>query len=246
MRIPGGIENFAYISSDYRKKFNMELDYNGAYRNDHSLRSYGFSLWMRYQPFKSFSFSLSPGYNINRNALQYVTDISTNNNTEYITKYILGYIDQATASLTARLNYSITPNLSIQYYGQPFVSKGLYKQFKLVTDPGASGYEHRFHQFSAAEISFNVTDQIYQVDENRDGSPDYSFDNPDYDFLQFNSNLVVRWEYKPGSTIFLVWTQARTGSQLLDSQAFGHLTNNLFQVYPTNVFLLKFSYRFFR
>ena len=147
-----------------------------------------------------------------------------------------------------RLNYSIRPNLSIQYYGQPFASKGEYSNFKSVTNSNAENYNDRFHQFSNEEISFNTANDEYEVDETGNGQTDYTIYNPDFNFVQFRSNMVVRWEYIPGSTIFLVWTQGRTGGLETGpgNNEFRDLAKGLFDVKPHNIFLLKFTYRFVR
>ena len=90
-----------------------------------------------------------------------------------------------------------------------------------------------------------MNDEEYLVDENRDGATDYTFGNPDFNFVQFRSNMVLRWEYIPGSTFFLVWTQNRNANPALDSDnSFGGLYGNLFDSKPHNIFLMKFTYRF--
>ena len=239
--LPGGTESFGYISSDYRKKFNMELDYNGSSGNNGYLNSQSLGLWMRYQPFKSLNFSLNPNFSINKNTLQYVTIIENNS-----PKYIVSEINQSTSSLTVRIDFCLAPNLTLQYYGQPFVAKGVYSAYKQITDSRATEYRNRFHQLTKNELSFDKINNTYNVDENADGQTDYSFSNPDFDFLQFRSNMVIRWEYKPGSTLFLVWTQSRSDTRLLNDHSFNSLSQNLFDIYPDDVFLIKFSYRFIR
>ena len=102
-------------------------------------------------------------------------------------------LEKSTYSMQIRLNYSIRPNLSIQYYGQPFASRGEYSNFKRITDARANRYENRFHQFTANEISYNADIEEYEVDENGDGINDYNVYNPDFNFVQFRSNMVVRW-----------------------------------------------------
>ena len=84
------------------------------------------------------------------------------------------------------------------------------------------------------------------MDENQDGETDYSFDKPDFNFVQFRSNLVIRWEYKAGSEIFLVWSQGNSpdSSADLDTPLGESLVNNLFDNQATNIFLVKFTYRF--
>jgi hypothetical protein len=86
----------------------------------------------------------------------------------------------------------------------------------------------------------------YLIDEQADGITDYTIPDPDFGFRQFRSNLVARWEYSPGSTVYVVWTQDRTG--YADSGSFSPAQNlgALFRVVPRNVFLVKLSRRFAR
>jgi hypothetical protein len=84
------------------------------------------------------------------------------------------------------------------------------------------------------------------VDENNDGTTDYSFERPDFNFVQFRSNLVVRWEYKPGSELYLVWSQGNTPDDFsdLDTPVFNSLFDNAFSGRARNIFLVKWTYRF--
>lgn len=82
------------------------------------------------------------------------------------------------------------------------------------------------------------------LDEDHDGINDYSFGNPNFNFRQFRSNPVVRWEYSPGSTVYLVWSQGRTSSATNGIYALGNDIKALFEKVPHNIFLLKFSYWF--
>jgi hypothetical protein len=153
----------------------------------------------------------------------------------------MGQIDQKTMGITFRLNYSLTPNLSIQYYGQPFISAGKYKDFKRVTNPRADNFNGRFHTFTGNEVSLDTDENEYNFDENLDGTSDYTIENPNFNFRQFRSNMVVRWEYIPGSTLFLVWAQERTGFSDRGDFSVRKDFDALFNVYPTNVFLVKFN-----
>ena len=139
------------------------------------------------------------------------------NRTQYVSqldfgvdkRYVLGEIDQQTWSTSLRLDYSINSNLTIQYYGQPFISRGTYTNFNCVTNATAENLNDRVSWYQPDQIS--STGSEYLVDENRDNTVDYSFGNPDFSFVQFRSNLVLRWEYIPGSEIYLVWSQGVTG-----------------------------------
>ena len=131
-----------------------------------------------------------------------------------------------------------------EYYGQPFVSAGKYSDYKKITQPDAGQFNNRFHVFTPDEINFNSENNSFIINENGIGSTPYSIANPDYNFRQFRSNLVVRWEYLPGSTLYLVWSQGRTGSASNGLFSYGNDMKDLFKITPRNVFLIKFSYWF--
>jgi len=145
-------------------------------------------------------------------------------------------------SMTFRLNYSITPDITLQYYGQPFVFRAKYKDFKYITNPLAKNLYDRFNNYDANQVQFENDE--YFIDENRDDVNDYSFGKPDFTFLQFRSNLVARWEYVPGSEVFLVWSQGNTNDGDPEKELFPSLTDDLFSRKPRNIFLVKFTYRF--
>jgi len=98
--------------------------------------------------------------------------------------------------------------------------------------------------YNSTQIS--LTDEVYNIDENLDGNIDYTFNKPDFSFVQLRTNLVARWEYIPGSELFFVW--ARGGSTYNDpSTSLGRslrdqVTNNKLE----DTFLIKATYRFVR
>jgi hypothetical protein len=153
-------------------------------------------------------------------------------------------INQKTVGITIRMNLSITPDLSIQFYGQPFISAGKYSDFKGVTNPRAGLFDDRFYLLQGSEIGYDAAANEYLINEIRDGASGYRIANPNFNFLQFQANLVVRWEYKPGSAIYVVWSQGRTGSEESGDFALSHDMRQLFTVQPHDVFLVKFTHRF--
>ena len=101
----------------------------------------------------------------------------------------------------------------------------------------------RYRPYGPDEIT--LVEDVYQVDENLDGQPDFTFGNPDFSFVQFRSNLVVRWEYIPGSELFLVWSQDITTSGDPSLDLLPNLESNIFgNGLASNIFLLKATYRF--
>ena len=134
------------------------------------------------------------------------------------THYPVAHLDQKTLSFTGRVDYTVTPELTLQIYAQPFVSKGTYSNPRELANPRAAAYDDRFKAYTGTlDSGFNVK--------------------------QFNSNVVLRWEYRPGSTLFVVWTQGRgdflgmTGTRSLAGDF-----RDLFDLHPNNTFLVKASY----
>jgi len=158
-------------------------------------------------------------------------------------RYVLGRIDQDTWSFTIRVDLSLTPELTLQYYGSPFVGTGRYTSFKRATDTLAEANADRYQLYGADEIAYRSSDNSYQVTE-AGGGPSYSFGNPDFSFRQFRSNLVARWEWRPGSSLYVVWSQGRTNALPTWEPSFGSNWSALWGARPDNVFLVKLSYWF--
>jgi hypothetical protein len=237
---PAGSNLWGEISTDSRKKAVFELEYS-RYRNDHAETcSRHIELGMELRLLPALTISVAPSWNEQVSNLQYVETVETTAGP----RYIMGRIDQKNLAAIMRLNYSITPELSVQYYGQPFIATGGYSQFKKITEPRAARYEERYHLFDAEEIGYDAEEEHYRVNEKAGGADEYRFDKPDFNFRQFRSNLVVRWEYRAGSTLYFVWSQGRTG--VVDQGTFNyrHDTRALFAIYPENIFLVKCNYWF--
>ena len=111
-----------------------------------------------------------------------------------------------------------------------------------MTNPVAERLTERFQLYDSNQINLSGND--FQVDENRDGTMDYSFSNPDFSYVQFNSNLVLRWEYIPGSELFLVWSQGVKSSVSSSDGLFEGFETGILDERPQNIFLLKATYRF--
>ncbi|HSQ28921.1 MAG TPA: DUF5916 domain-containing protein [Gemmatimonadaceae bacterium] len=137
--------------------------------------------------------------------------------------YTFAHLDQTTTSATVRLNYTITPNVSLQAYMQPFVSKGTFSAVRQLSEtPRAADYDARFASYGDSSVT------------NNPGG---------FNFKQFQSNLVFRWEYRPGSTLFVVWNEGRQGSRQGEGTAdFTGDMRDLFRLHPANTFLVKVSY----
>ena len=229
---------FAFGSND-QKRLTGEAQImllGGNEKNSKQMFDCGLSFG--YRPSKSLKITLSPNFNSNNDELQYVTQQDYSNKTDYI----FARIHQKTLSASLRINYIITPNLSIQYWGQPFFASGKYTEFKRITDSRADKYSDRFSLLSNNELAYVNPDEMYRVSDQA-GNQLYTFDQPDFNVKEFLSNMVVRWEYLPGSTIYLVWSQTRNQSVSDGNFNLHNDFKTLFDDKPYNVFLLKMSFR---
>lgn len=239
MRLSPTVSFWNGINTDNRKKMRFSVFQNGTSALDGSQDSYYVEGGLTYQPINALRISAYPNLEINNDKLQYIANLESNGEARYLN----GTIKQHTLGMSLRLNYTINPNLTIQYWGQPFISRGRYSEFKHVSDPLALRFGDRITPYGPGQIS--LADGVYAVDEQQDGAPDFSFGDPDFSFIQFRSNLVLRWEYVPGSELYLVWSQDLTTSGNPADNLLGSLESNIFgQQQPTNIFLIKATYRF--
>lgn len=239
LKRPGGASIWFDLGTDSRKPIRFAVNPYFAWGFGKTVFANGYWFDVTVQPTNAINISLSPFYEKRTRLVQYVTNLEYQGEPRYINSSV----EQKTLSLSARVNYTILPNLTIQYYAQPFISRGQYKDFKHIVQP----IWDDFHDsYVLLDTEYDEAEGIYRVDENGDSVVDYEFRNPDFNFIQFRSNLVARWEYIPGSEIFLVWTQGATNFEDPQIGLLPSLGNNLFSGNFRNIFLLKLTYRFVR
>ena len=186
------------FGTDGRKPLRLNLNVNLNARPESE--SYGFNISPRlsWRPSGRMQMSLGAFYNENVNDRQWVGAVTTDD-----PHYLVSRISQRTVGVTGRMEYAVTPELSLQVYVHPFVAAGEYDDFKEVVDPRAGTYADRF-----AALDTVWEDGSYLADLDGDGTAE-SFRDPDFNAKQFRSNTVLRWEYRPGSTLYAVWSQGR-------------------------------------
>jgi hypothetical protein len=225
------------LATDPSRRLQTAVQGIYAPARDDDSRSASLDASVNLRPSNRLSFSGAVHYQTVLDHLQYAATVSTGTGT----RWLLGRLDQDTWGFTFRANLSVTPDLTAQYYGSPFLSTGRFTEYKFVTDPLAAVTVDRFHQYGPSEIGYDPGANTYQVTESGGGSV-YSFPNPDFSFREFRSNLVVRWDWKPGSALYVVWSQGRTGSVPSWNPSLGSNWDALWRTEPDNVFLVKLSY----
>ncbi|HRP07747.1 MAG TPA: DUF5916 domain-containing protein, partial [Gemmatimonadales bacterium] len=177
---------------------------------------------VRYNVSTRFSTSLSVNYSRNHDDSQWFSNVTDQAG---VLHHTFAELDQRTLGLTWRLNYTFSPNASLQWYANPFISKGSYSRVRELADPRAGSYHDRFQPYTGPEA-----------------------DNPGgFNVKEFRSNAVFRWEYLPGSTLFVVWSQGRSQfAPRMGDPGFSGDLGDLFGQRADDRFLVKVSYWFNR
>ncbi len=170
------------------------------------------------------------------------------NNSQYVMQkliadkreYIVGTIDRKTISTTIRAELFVTPELSFQYYGNPYASVGKYNNFRKVADSKSPEITNRFSPL----IIETVNGERMLVDENLNLIRNLSRDNPDFNFQEFRSNFVFRWEYQTGSTFYFVWTNNRFRQENFYQPSLFESFKGINKVKAENAFMLKLIFWF--
>ncbi len=139
----------------------------------------------------------------------------------HVTHYAFAHLDQTTLAMTTRVNYTVSPTLTFEFYGQPFVTNGTYSSVREVSPtPEAHRYADRYVAFTPPAGS-----------------------STGFKYVQLRTNAVVRWEFRPGSTMFVVWQHGREDSAgQASTQSWLRDYSDLFSLHPNNIFLLKMAY----
>jgi hypothetical protein len=208
---------------------------------DHT-RAYTITPGLALKPAANLFIQLSPGYSFDQNSEQYVKAVEDPTaEAFYGTRYVFGFIETKTLSLTTRVNWTFTPDLTLQLFAQPFIASGDYSSFREYARPRSM--KKRVYGSDMGSIAYDEGTSRYTVDPD-DGGPaeTFSFDNPDFTTSALRGTAVLRWEYRPGSTLFFVWTQERTGLDPVGDFDFGKARRAIFDQRPMNVFQIKATY----
>ncbi|HEX6644768.1 MAG TPA: DUF5916 domain-containing protein [Gemmatimonadales bacterium] len=219
LKVEPGFSPWGGIEGDNRKSIIPSFWVNYS-RNDGGRSTYyNLNPSVRLNVSSRFSTTLSANYSRNKDDSQWFGNFTDGGGTEHFT---FARLDQRTLGVTWRLNYTFTPNASLQLYANPFISKGTYSDVREIADPRADAYEARFQPYADAEVA----------------------DDPGgFNVKEFRSNVVFRWEYRPGSTLFLVWSQGREHfSPVQGTRSFWGDFDELFGQRANDVFLVKVSY----
>jgi len=234
---PPGWESSIYFQSDNRKPWTFNLS---AYQYRASVKEWyrQFNVNLEWKPKPNMSVTMGPSLMLNNGNTQWVdafddpTAVKTNGK-----RYVFGEMKQTEWSANIRLNWTFTPRLSLQLYMQPLLSHGDYENFKELDRPKS----YAFNVYSGDQII--RANGEYEIDPDGSGpAQSFTFDNPDFNYKSLRGNAVLRWEYKPGSTLYLVWTQNRWNDHVEEPYSFRRSAEQLWNTQSDNIIMLKATY----
>ena len=238
---PSGAAIIGDVQTDDRKPLVFNVS---AYYRYHDSGGYNWSVGadVTWKPSANFSLAVGPSYSFRYSQGTWVTSYvdPTMTATAGI-RYIMSDIIQETVPVEIRLNWTFTPRLGLQAYLQPYYAVGDYQAFK----EWARTMTFDFNFFGENGSTIAWADGWITADPDGDGPhPAYTFADPDFNLKSFRGTVVLRWEYRPGSMFYLVWTQTREDNAYPGDFNFGRDFDDVFRAPGQHIFLVKFSYRF--
>jgi len=208
------------VNSDNRKSVTVHFEVRGGQGERESTRTRGGGASINWKPAPKLSLSLSPDYSNQHNGAQFVANITDQGATStFGRRHVFARLKQETFSAGIRLNWTFTPALSLQTYLQPLISSGEYSEFGDLARPRS----YEFTRYAAGALPPGVS-------------------NPDFTFKSIRGNAVLRWEFRPGSAAYFVWTQSREDADPSGEFRFGRSFSTLLDAKADNIFLVKFAF----
>ena len=175
------------------------------------------------------------------------TEADTSASATYDERYVFADLEQTTVSAPTRIDWTFTPRLSLQLFAQPFIAVGNYAAFKELSAPRTRDYAVYGEDVGTIEPIRDTTGAVVGYEVDPDGASSsaarvFAIGKPDFNLRSVRGNAVLRWEYRPGSALFVVWQQQRAGAGPLDGFDFRRDSQGLFRARPTNVLLIKATY----
>lgn len=208
------------INSDDRKSLTFNAGTRGSYGANESNYERGVYVSVDWKPAPNVSLSVSPDYSYEKNGAQFVRNISDPTAvTTFGTRHVFARLIQRTFSAGIRANWTFSPALSLQTYFQPLISSGAYADFGSLARP----LSYEFTRYPAGTRPSGVS-------------------NPDFTFKSIRGNAVLRYEFKPGSAAYFVWTQNRSDSDSIGEFRLRKSFSSLLDSPAENIFLLKVAF----
>jgi hypothetical protein len=225
------------LLTDSRERVTGNLAFNGFVAPANGSRGVWINPAISATPRSNLTLSLGPSFGHVIDDNQFVAEVADSGGGAH---YIMARLEQITTALTVRASYTVSPTLSLQIYAQPFVSTGAFTELKEADAPGAARYEDRYHVYQPGELS--ESGELIEIDRDGVDGADFAVERPDFSFGQIRSTVVGRWEYRPGSTLFFIWSHNRTASSAEGHFGFSEDYGALADERGEHVLLLKLNY----
>ena len=227
----------ANLGSDSRKSYNVNVNFQHSWNEFGGYGDFP-SLSLSFRPSPTLRLRFEPSYSASHALGQSVTAVPDVDATAtYGTRYVFSTLDQRVMSLVTRCDWTMRPRLSLQVYLQPLVVTGHYSQFKEFAAPE----EFRFEIYGQDRGTITRSlSGVYTIDPGNGAT--FRLNDPDFNFRSLLGNAVLRWEYRPGSTLFVVWQQRRTDVVPVGDFDFSRDYSALLDHAPENVFAVKATY----
>ena len=234
-----------FLSTDSRHAFvaNIGLNY---YWDEKGGNNPNIAGGITYRPDPNVSVSFNPSYFRSHNYSQFVNTIADGTATSfYGNRYVMAVLDQPVLGLDTRASVTFTPAMTLEVYVQPFFAAGRYHNFEEYVAPRTKDvavYGRDRGTIGAIHDASGVVTQ-YAIDPDGSGpAAPFTIDNPDFSQRSLRGNAVFRWEYRPGSVLYVAWTQSRVSDAAFGDLNFQRDRSALFATRPDNVFLVKASW----
>lgn len=201
--------------------------------------SRGFSTTADWRPNAAVRLRVGPSLSRSHSVRQYVTAVADPEaDHTFGRRYVFADIDRTTVSLTTRLDWTFTPRLTLELYARPFIATGDYDRFKELAAPGTA----RFDVYGTDRGTVTEEDGVFTIQPDDAAAPAFQIPDPSFNIRSLRGNAVLRWEYRPGSTLFLVWQQERSGFEPTGRFDFRRDAGEILAAPATNVLLIKATY----
>jgi hypothetical protein len=241
MQNPGSYSLGIELGTDRRNRlsFRPGLEYENGQKGGYKWET---EMEINFRPSPSWEIEISPNFQWRQDSAQYVTRTDALSYTPtFGRRYIFSDLKRRSVSLETRLNVAFTPNLTLQLFAQPLLSSGDYLNYKQLLQPKSFDFD----LLDEGTRSFiDPADGNRHLDFDGDGMSDVSFSDRDFNIRSLRMNMVMRWEYRPGSRVFFVWQQRRREREDTGSFSLARDLGNLFGGDAENIFIVKFNYWF--
>jgi hypothetical protein len=237
---PPGVEFDNYFDTDGKSTMFYYVDFNSYYQPGANAYFWTVSPGITFTPRSNLKMSVGPGFTHNVETAGFVDIYPDPTATAtYGSRYVFADLDQKEFSANIRVDWSFTPALSFQLFAQPLISTGDYTHYKEL----ARGMSYDFNVFGTGGSTFDPVTTTADPD-GAGPAPPIAIGNRDFNYRSLRGNAVLRWEYMPGSTLFLVWTQSREESEDTGDFSFDHSMHQMVNAPPNDIFLAKLTWYF--